>query len=507
MRHYAPYYFLGVQLNNLVLQNGHAVQFKKKHKGKKMKHFSPAILLITIGFFVFSLVSAQDDTCPAIIYEAVTQTSELCDSTARNEACYGHQNIDVTLRDSGTSFATPGDIAELGSIERIQTMPLDTALSQFGIVLLRAQADLPNTIPGQNVTLLLMGDITVEDQSAETGGNPMQAFIFTPGIGTSMCQEADYNSIAIQSPENTVVHLTVNGAEIELGSTAILVGKEGNLMDMLIIEGEGVIRTEAGEQTVTAGNWSQVLVEDGVAIGAPEEPVPFPPERIAHLPLDLLNAGRNLALGKPVNASNTLATDAPENVVDGNTSGDINWNAGDNEPPQWIEIDLEREYAVETIRLLTSQFPEEQFDPTVHEIYVAGEDQNLRLVHTFSEETQDDQWLEFTPEFPLMGVRYVRVQTTSTVHFVSWGEIEVIGSGFAGCVISADNTVNVREGAGTDYPLVSTMSAGEQRLATGQAEDAQGFTWWQMQGGNIWVREDVVRAEGYCELIPVIAAD
>jgi len=473
-----------------------------------MKRAFLAILVGIIGLLAFSLVSAQEDTCPTLIYEAVAQTSELCDSTARNEACYGHQNVDVSLRDSGASFTTPGDITELGSIERIQTMPLDTALSQFGIVLLRAQADLPNTIPGQNVTLLLMGDVTVEDQSTETGANPMQAFLFTPGIGTSTCEESDYNTIAIQSPDNVVVNLTVNGAEIELGSTAVLIGKEeGRVMDMLIIEGEGVIRTEEGEQTVTAGNWSQVALEDGLAVGVPEEPVPFPPERVEHLPLTLLDAGRNLALGQPVTASNALETDPPENVVDGNISGDVNWNAGDHEPPQWIEIDLEREYPVETIRMLTSQFPQEPYDPTVHEIYVAGEDRNLRLVHTFSEETQDDEWLEFTPDIPLMDVRYVRVQTTSTVHWVSWGEIEVIGSGFAGCVINADSTVNVREGAGISYPLVASMSAGEQRLATGQAEDADGFTWWRMRGGNIWVREDVVRASGSCDSVPVIAAE
>jgi hypothetical protein len=473
-----------------------------------MKRALLSIPVVIIGLLAFALVNAQEeDTCPGLIYEAIAQTSDLCDGTIRNEACYGHQNVDVTLRDSATSFAAPGDITELGAIERIQTLPLDVSLAQFGIVLLRAQADLPNTIPGQNVTLLLMGDVTVEDQSTEVGGaSPMQAFIFTPGVGASRCEEADYNTIAIQSPENVVVNLTINGAEIELGSTAVLIGDE-NLMDMLIIEGEGMIRTAEGEQTVAAGQWSQVALEDGMAAGAPEEPVPFPPERVSHLPLGLLDAGRNLAFGKPVTASNALETDPPENVVDGDVSGDRNWNAGDYAPPQWIEIDLEREYPVAAIRMLTSQFPPEPYDPTVHEIYVAGEDRNLRLVHTFSQETQDDQWLEFRPDLPLMGVRYVRVRTTSTIHWVSWGEIEVIGAGVPRCIINAESTVNLREGSGLDYELVTTMPAGERRFATGQAEDDQGFTWWRLQGGNIWVRDDVVREEGACGSVPVIVPE
>ncbi len=468
-----------------------------------MKRASIWFMSIAAALLAFALVNAQEETCPGLIYEAITQTSTLCDSTARNEACYGHQNVDVTLREDGTNFAAPGDIAALESIDTIHTLPLDDALQQFGIVLLRAQADLPNLIPGQNVTMLLMGDVTMQDQSAEVEGvQPMQAFLFTPGIGASRCEELDYNTIAIQSPENVTVNLTVNGASIQLGSTAVLVGDE-TMMDMLIVEGQGSISTEAGSQTVAAGQWSQVALEDGMAVGAPADPTNFSPERIAHLPLDLLNAGRNLALGKPVTASNSLDTDPPENAVDGEVSGSFNWNAGDFEPPQWIEIDLEREYPVASFRLLTSQFPPEPFDPTVHQIYVAGEDRNLQLVHTFSEATQDDQWLEFTPNAPLMGVRYVRVLTTSTIHWVSWGEIEVIGAGFVGCVVTADNTVNLRAAAGTDSEQVGSLVAGERRTVTGRTEAADGFTWWRL-AANTWVREDVVREEGMCDRVPVV---
>ncbi|MCA9914769.1 MAG: discoidin domain-containing protein [Anaerolineae bacterium] len=471
-----------------------------------MKQISVFFATIATVLLAFALVNAQEDTCPGLIYEAIMQTSDLCDTTARNEACYGHQNVDVTLREDGTNFAAPGDIAALESIDTIHTLPLDDALQQFGIVLLRAQADLPNLIPGQNVTMLLMGDVTVQDQSTEAEGiRPMQAFLFTPGIGTSRCEELDYNTIAIQSPENVTVNLTINGASIELGSTAVIVGDD-SVMDMLIVEGQGTFSTDSGSQIVAAGQWSQVALEDGMAVGAPADPTEFPAERIAHLPLELLNAGRNLALGKPVTASNALATDPAERVVDGEVSGNFNWNAGDFPPPQWIEVDLEREYPVASIRMLTSQYPEDQLDPTVHQVYVAGEDHNLRLAHTFSQETRDNQWLEFTPDTPLDGVRFVRVLTTSTIHWVSWGEIEVIGAGFQGCIVHADNTVNLRVSASTDAEQVGSMTAGQSRTVTGKTEASDGFTWWQLDA-NTWVREDVVREEGNCDRVPVVMGE
>lgn len=462
-------------------------------------------IVLFLGLLIGVLVTAQEETCPGLIYEAIIQSNDSCEATSRNEACYGHQNVDATLRTTGSTFAAPGDIAALADLAVIRTLPLDTALNQFGIVLLRAQADLPNTIPGQNVTMLLMGDVTLEDQSS-ADERPMRAFVFTTGIGASRCEDLDYDAIAIDSPENVTVNLTINGAEVELGSTAVLFTTE-NELDMLIVEGQGTIRTDGGSQTVSAGQWSQVTLEDSMAVGAPADPTDFPPERIAHLPLALLNAGRNLALGKPVTASNSQPTDPPENVVDGETSGNFNWNAGDNEPPQWIEIDLGREYPVAAVRMLTSQFPPEPFDPTVHEIYVAGEDRNLRLVHTFREATQDDQWLEFQPDFALTGVRYVRVQTVSTIHFVSWGEIEVIGAGIPGCAITAANVVNLRGGPGTNFEQVGTLSASESSGINGQAQDADGFTWWRLQGGGSWVREDIVEESGACDRVPRIPTE
>lgn len=47
------------------------------------------------------------------------------------------------------------------------------------------------------------------------------------------------------------------------------------------------------------------------------------------------------------------------------------------------------------------------------------------LVHTFQGVTADSRWLTFKLPGPLEGIRYVRVETTSSPSWVSWREIEV----------------------------------------------------------------------------------
>jgi hypothetical protein len=50
---------------------------------------------------------------------------------------------------------------------------------------------------------------------------PMQSFYFTTGLGLPRCSEAP-DAVVIQGPQNVTVNLTVNGADITIGSTVIL---------------------------------------------------------------------------------------------------------------------------------------------------------------------------------------------------------------------------------------------------------------------------------------------
>ena len=132
----------------------------------------------------------------------------------------------------------------------------------------------------------------------------------------------------------------------------------------------------------------------------------------------------NLALGKPVTASGEQPSSPASRAVDGLMGN--SWNSG-GDPTQWIEIDLGAPVPIGRIRLFVSQYPN---GPSTHEILTRatnGVGDPWTLQYTFSGSTVDNQVLEYSPASAWTNVRYVRVNTTSSVSWVAWKEIEVYG--------------------------------------------------------------------------------
>lgn len=124
--------------------------------------------LKTLAFIVLfcagiAPVVAQALDCPAIVRQALETASAACDGTKRNQACYGNIQLTVQAQDNAPAitFEKPGDTANLTDIKSMQLEQLDAQKNVWGIVLMRVQANLPDTLPGQNVTFLLFGNVTV----------------------------------------------------------------------------------------------------------------------------------------------------------------------------------------------------------------------------------------------------------------------------------------------------------------------------------------------------------
>jgi len=130
----------------------------------------------------------------------------------------------------------------------------------------------------------------------------------------------------------------------------------------------------------------------------------------------------NIAYGKPVNASRSLAEEPSKNAVDDNAG--TQWGAGDG-PVQWIEIDLEGSYNVTEIRLLVAQYPA---GTTTHRVQVrASSSDAYQTIYEFSQFTNDNEWLEFTAETPLENISQIRIQTIASPSWVAWKEVQVFG--------------------------------------------------------------------------------
>ena len=120
---------------------------------------------LLVVLLCFSTIFAQDNTCSAMVTQALTVVQEVCAPTGRNQACYGNISIQATPRAdvANFSFEQQGDLVDVATVQTLRLRALDQAQNVWGVAMLKLQADLPDTLPGQNVTFLLFGDVQLEN--------------------------------------------------------------------------------------------------------------------------------------------------------------------------------------------------------------------------------------------------------------------------------------------------------------------------------------------------------
>lgn len=122
------------------------------------------VLLAGLG-----LTAARENDCPAFVEFALERTDQVCTHTGRNQACYGHARLDAKPQANITDFRFDriGDITPVSAIRSLRLSAFDPNNSLWGIALMRLQANVPDTIPGQNVTFLMFGDVAVTNRVSE----------------------------------------------------------------------------------------------------------------------------------------------------------------------------------------------------------------------------------------------------------------------------------------------------------------------------------------------------
>lgn len=122
-------------------------------------------ILCLAAILCFSVVSAaQEDICPSIVQQALTAVSDNCLGTGRNQACYGNVRISATVAEGARDFVfdQQGDVVNVADLQALRLSGM-AAPDEWGVALLSLQANLPDTLPGQNVTVLLFGDVQLEN--------------------------------------------------------------------------------------------------------------------------------------------------------------------------------------------------------------------------------------------------------------------------------------------------------------------------------------------------------
>jgi hypothetical protein len=112
-----------------------------------------------------SLGSSAPAGCPEVVQEALTTTGELCEEAGRDQACYGHISVQATPQPGVNRlvFNKAGDTVNVQDVQALRLSAMNVDSTVWGIALMRVKASLPNTSARQNITLLLFGDVQVEN--------------------------------------------------------------------------------------------------------------------------------------------------------------------------------------------------------------------------------------------------------------------------------------------------------------------------------------------------------
>jgi len=254
-----------------------------------------------LGLFLttVSVIFAQNN-CPALVATALETVADACDNLARNQVCYG--NNQVTALDFAaepiTAFAANGDTIDLTTLASLATAGFDEESAIWGVAVMVLQADLPETLPGQNVTFIVFGDTQLTaDDTASDDLAPMQAFSITTGIGAPDCNELPPDGVVIQAPTDTTVYFRINGVDVEIGSTAFVQTVEEGL-EVSTFEGSVTVTSDDESANIEPGFWAKI--EEGEA---PQDPVPYDYDQLDGVPVELLPEAVTIPV--PVNGNTT----------------------------------------------------------------------------------------------------------------------------------------------------------------------------------------------------------
>ncbi len=234
-----------------------------------------AVLVLAVTTF------AQEDCLP-IIEQALDATNNACQNTGRNEICYGNNLIFSQMRQGVTeTFSAQGDIVPVDILAGITLSPLDVATNLWGVSLLNLQANLPDTTPGQNVLIIVFGNVEVGELTGS-------AFRFQSGVGNAQCSQAPDSGIMVRTPEGVAeITLTLNQVNITLGSTAFLEADETEGMNVTLLDGRATVEVAGIEQEVSFSQTTNIpmTLQDGVLVpsGPPSVPTVWDAEQIARL--------------------------------------------------------------------------------------------------------------------------------------------------------------------------------------------------------------------------------
>jgi hypothetical protein len=219
-------------------------------------------------------LAERNASCQALIDRTIQASDRYCGDTTSNTACYGNNTLKAELvSNTAGRFSERGDVIEVNELRRLSASPLNLDNSEWGIAVFNVIANLPRSLPGETVTMVVFGNATLDNQSGESEG--LESFYFSSELGQIVCEKIPFDGLMITSPDGSGIRFAVNGAELTLMGNASIKAVRNGEMEVSVYKGSARIVSNGEEQYFGAGQKSTVQLggENGTqAISAPSEP-------------------------------------------------------------------------------------------------------------------------------------------------------------------------------------------------------------------------------------------
>jgi len=233
--------------------------------------------------FPFSLTATalaeRNASCQLLINKAIQSSDSYCGETGSNNVCYGNTTIQAELAPGVTQrFSERGDIIAVDDLRRLSAAPLDPQNDEWGIAVFKVIANLPRSLPGETITMVVFGNTTVDKES---GG--LQSFYFYSELGQIACEAVPSDGLMLTSPGGSGLQINVNGTELTLKGNANLKAVKNGEMEVGLLSGSAKVVSNGQEQFFGAGQKVSIGLggENGVqSITGPSTPEPLTQEEL-----------------------------------------------------------------------------------------------------------------------------------------------------------------------------------------------------------------------------------
>lgn len=219
-------------------------------------------------------LAERNASCQALIDRTIQASENFCTNTTSNTACYGNNTLQADLApDAAQRFSERGDIIAVDRLRRLSASPLNLERNEWGIAVFKVIANLPRSLPGETVTMVVFGNATLENQSED--GTGLESFYFSSELGQIVCEKIPFDGLMVTSPDGSGIRFSINGAELTLMGNANIKAIKNGEMEVSVYQGSAHITANGEEQYFGAGQKVSVQLggENGTeAVGGPSEP-------------------------------------------------------------------------------------------------------------------------------------------------------------------------------------------------------------------------------------------